>query len=435
MGFTDRLKHAWDVFLNKDPTRDRAFYGSGYSMNPDRIRFTRGNEKTVVTAIYNRIALDCAAIEIEHVELDHNERYIKTIDSKLNNCLTIEANVDQTGRAFRHDVVASMLDEGVIAIVPTVYSSDPFKGTFDVDTMRVGKIIEWFPKAVRVRVYDENSGMHKEIVMPKALVCIVENPFYAVMNEHGSVASRLLRKLSLLDSVDEQSSSGKLDLIIQLPYIVKSEARKIQANNRRKEIEQQLTSSKYGIAYTDGTEKITQLNRSLENNLMAQVQYLQELMYSQFGITQSIMDGTANEETMTNYYSRTIEPIMAAITDEIKRKFLTKTARSQRKSILYFKDPFKLVPVSSIPDLADKLTRNEVMSSNEIRQIMGMKPSNDPGADELRNKNINQAKEDEMGGLGGLPIQAPEALDGTEKETLDGFDEQIAELERMLGGD
>lgn len=429
MGFLDRLQHGWNAFLNKDPTMKRS-YGVGYSMNPDRIRFTRGNERSIITAIYNRIALDSAATDICHAKLDDNKRFSSEINSKLNNCLTVEANLDQTGRAFLQDVVVSMLDEGVVAIAPIDTTVNPKTGSFDIESMRTAKVLEWYPNDVRIRVYNERTGMKEEMIVSKRTVAIIENPFYAVMNEPNTISQRLLRKLVLLDAVDEQSSSGKLDLIIQLPYIVKSEARKIQANNRRKEIEEQLTNSKYGVAYTDGTEKITQLNRSLENNLMNQIQYLQDLLYSQLGITQSIMDGTANEETMINYYSRTIEPIMSAISDEIKRKFLTKTARTQKQTIYFYRNPFKLIPVSQISDIADKFTRNEIMTSNEIRQLIGMKPSSDPSADELRNKNLNQAS-------GEQPV-SPD-MDGyddsnyeSEMGQLNNIDAQIAELEGLL---
>ena len=394
--FASRVKSAWNAFFNKDPTVEYKDFGtSSYYYRPDRPRFSRGNERSIVTAVLNRIAMDCAAVDIKHVRLDDNERYVETIKSGLNECLTLDANVDQTGRSFIQDVVMSMFDEGCVAVIPVDTTRNPNDtDSYDILTMRTGKILEWFPKHVKIQAYDENTGEKKDITLPKSDVAIVENPLYAVMNEPNSTLQRLMRKLSLLDIVDEQTSSGKLDLIIQLPYIIKSEARKQQAEERRKSIEQQLSGSKYGIAYTDGTEHITQLNRPVENTLMTQIEYLTSMLYSQLGITKEIMDGTADEKTMLNYNSRTIEPILSAITDEMKRKFLTKTARTQGQSIAFFKDPFSLVPVSEISDIADKFTRNEIMTSNEIRQIVGMKPSDDPGADELRNKNLNQKAED-----------------------------------------
>lgn len=386
---SSRLKHAWNAFFNKDPTYYNSI-GSGYSYRPDRPRLTRGNEKTIVNSVYNRIALDVAAVDILHVRLDDNGRYLETLNSGLNNCLTLEANIDQSGRDFIHDIVMSMLDEGCVAVVPVDTSVKPtVGGGFDILTMRTGKILEWYPKHIKVRVYNENTGQKEDIVVPKRIAAIVHNPLYAVINEPNSTMQRLIRKLNLLDAVDEQSSSGKLDLIIQLPYVIKTEARRKQAENRRKDIEQQLEGSKFGIAYTDGTERITQLNRPVENTLMSQVEYLTSMLYSQLGITQGIMDGTADEKTMLNYYNRTIEPFLSAIVDAMKRTFLTKTARSQKQSVEFFRDPFKLVPVSQISEIADKFTRNEIMSSNEIRQIIGMKPSSDPKADELRNKNLN----------------------------------------------
>lgn len=393
--FGSRLKHAWNVFRSRDPTADFRDTGASYYYRPDRPKFTRGNERSITTSVLNRIALDVSAIDIRHVRLDENGRFLEEINSGLNNCLTLSANMDQTGRAFKQDVVMSMLDEGCVAIVPTDTTTDP-KATdsYDVETMRVGKIIQWRPRHVQVRIYNEQTGNKEEIWLPKKMVAIVENPLYAVMNEPNSTMQRLVHKLGLLDITDEQTASGKLDLIIQLPYVIKTDARRQQAENRRKDIEMQLAGSKYGIAYTDGTEKITQLNRSLENNLMKQVEYLTNQLYSQLGITQTILDGTADEKTMLNYYSRTIEPIVSAIADEMKRKFLTKTARTQNQSIEFFRDPFKLVPVNDIAEIADKFTRNEIMTSNEIRQIVGMKPSDDPKADELRNSNIAETKED-----------------------------------------
>lgn len=393
--FASRLKHAWNIFRNRDPTAEFMDAGASYYNRPDRPRFTRGNERSITTSVLNRIALDASAIDILHVRLDKNGRFLEEINSGLNNCLTLSANTDQTGRAFKQDVVMSMLDEGCVAIVPTDTTMNPkVTDSYDIETMRVGKIIQWRPQHVQVRLYNEQTGKKEEIWLPKKMVAIVENPLYAVMNEPNSTMQRLIHKLGLLDITDEQTASGKLDLIIQLPYVIKTDARRQQAENRRKDIEMQLAGSKYGIAYTDGTEKITQLNRSLENNLMKQVEYLTNQLYSQLGITQTILDGTADEKTMLNYYSRTIEPIVSAIADEMKRKFLTKTARTQNQSIEFFRNPFKLVPVNDIAEIADKFTRNEIMTSNEIRQIVGMKPADDPKADELRNSNIAETKED-----------------------------------------
>lgn len=391
MGFRDRLQHAWNAFMNKDPTNYYQHMGASYSHRPDRPRLTRGNEKTIVTSVYNRMALDVAAINIRHCRLDKDERYTETINSGLNNCLTLEANCDQTGRAFLQDVVMSMLDEGCVAIVPIDTSLDPtVTGSYDILSMRTGKILEWYPAHVKVRVYNDRTGNKEDILLPKSTVGIVENPLYAIINEPNSTMQRLIRKLSLLDGVDEQTSAGKLDLIIQLPYVIKSDARRQQAEQRRKDIEMQLSGSKYGIAYADGTERITQLNRPLENNLLKQVEYLTNLLFSQLGITQAILDGTADEQAMLNYYNRSIAPIAYAIVDEMKRKFLTKTARSQMQSISCFRDPFKLVPINNIAEIADKFTRNEIMTSNEIRQVIGMKPSSDPKADQLVNSNISQ---------------------------------------------
>ncbi|MDD2285618.1 MAG: phage portal protein [Paludibacter sp.] len=390
-----RLKHAWNAFFNKDPTDYFKNVGTGYTYRPDRPRLTRGNERSIVTSVYNRLALDASSVNIQHVRLDENNRFLSVIDSGLNGCLTVEANLDQTGRAFIQDIVMSMLDEGCVAIVPVDTTDNPeITGSYDIYSMRTGQILEWYPKHIRVRVYNERTGRKQDIPLAKNAVAIIENPLYAVINEPNSTMQRLVRKLNLLDAIDEQSGSGKLDLIIQLPYVIKTEARRQQAENRRKDIENQLAGSKYGIAYTDGTERITQLNRSVENNLMKQIEYLTSMLYSQLGITQSILDGTADEKTMLNYYNRTIEPILSAIVDEMKRKFLTKTARSQLQSISFFRDPFKLVPVNEISEIADKFTRNEIMTSNEIRQIIGMKPSDDPKADELRNKNLSEPKSD-----------------------------------------
>lgn len=386
-----RLKHAWNAFLSREPTHYYQGLGRGYSYRPDRPRLTRGNERSIVTSVLNRIALDAAAINIQHVRLDENGRFLSTVDSGLNNCLTLEANMDQTARAFIHDIVMSMMDEGCVAIVPVDTTLNPdVTGAYDIVTMRAGQILEWYPQHVKVRVYNDRRGEKEDILVPKSTVGIVENPLYAVMNEPNSTLQRLIRKLNLLDAVDEQAGSGKLDLIIQLPYVIKTEARRAQAEKRRKDIEEQLSGSKYGIAYTDGTEHIVQLNRAVENNLMTQIEYLTSMLYSQLGITKGVMDGSADEQTMLNYYNRTIEPILAAVVDEMKRKFLTKTARSQLQSISFFRDPFKLVPVGELSEIADKFTRNEIMSSNEIRQIIGMKPSKDPKADELRNKNLSE---------------------------------------------
>lgn len=395
MGITDRLQHAWNAFVNNE-NRSR-YYDRGHisSYKPDRVRFTRGNERSIVTSVYNRLALDASSMSIKHVRLDDNGRFTEEVNSGLQYCLNTEANIDQTGRAFLQDVVMSMLDEGCVAIVPVDTTINPMlSGSYEINTMRTAKILEWYPAHVRVRLYNDRKGIHEELILPKANVAIIENPLYAVINEPNSTMQRLIRKLNLLDVVDEQTSSGKLDLIIQLPYVIKSDARRKQAEERRKDIEMQLSGSKYGIAYTDGTERITQLNRPAENNLMNQVQYLTDMLYSQLGLTQSILDGSADDKTMLNYYNRTIEPILAAIVDEIKRKFLTKTARAQKQTIMYFRDPFKLVPVNDIAEIADKFTRNEIMTSNEIRQIVGMKPSNDPEADELRNKNLNKSAEE-----------------------------------------
>lgn len=389
-----RFKNAWNAFRNREPTKVFQDIGYGYSYRPDRFRLTRGNERSIVTSVYNRIALDVAAIDIRHVKLDAEGQFCDVVQSGLNNCLSTETNLDQTGRAFIQDAVMSMMDEGCIAIVPVDTDDDPDDTTgYQILSMRVGRIRDWYPKHIRVELYNEETGRKQDIVVPKSTVAIVENPLYAVINEPNSTMQRLIRKLNLLDAVDEQSSSGKLDLIIQLPYVIKTEARRKQAEKRRKDIEQQLAGSKYGIAYTDGTERITQLNRSLENNLMKQIEYLTSMLYSQLGITQSILDGTADDKTMLNYYNRTIEPIIAAIVDEMKRKFLSKTARSQNKSIKFFRDPFKLVPVADLAEISDKFTRNEIATSNEIRQVIGWKPSDDPKADELRNSNLSQPNE------------------------------------------
>lgn len=394
LNLSTRLAHAWNAFTSRDPTQ-YIITGPGYSSRPDRPRLSRGNEKSIATSIFNRIALDVSSVNIKHCRLDKNGRYVEDIDSGLNNCLNLEANKDQTGRAFIQDVVLSMLDEGCVALVPVETTIDPkSSNSYQIDSMRTGKITEWYPDTVRVRLYNDRTGEKEEILLPKNQVAIIENPLYAVVNEYNSTMQRLIRKLSLLDVTDEQTASGKLDLIIQLPYVIKTETRRQQVERRRKDIIDQLAGSQYGIAYTDGTEKITQLNRSLENNLLKQVEYLTNMVYSQLGITQSVLDGTADEKTMLNYMNRTVEPIISAIVDELKRKFLTKTARSQLQSIVYFRDPFRLVPVNDIAEIADKFTRNEIMTSNEIRQIVGMQPSKDPKADKLVNSNISQAKQD-----------------------------------------
>ena len=412
------LKHAWNLFASEEgPVRNRDFnYGYGSSISPTRTVFTRGNERTVVTAVYNRIAIDAAAIDIKHVELDEAGRYKGDIKSGINNCLTVEANIDQTSRQFMLDVITSMLDEGCVAVVPVDTTKDPnITGGYDIDTMRVGRITQWYPDRVTVLLYNERTGRKEEVTVPKKYTAIIENPLYAVMNEPNSTMQRLIRKLALMDSVDEESSSGKLDLIIQLPYLVKTEAKRQAAEERRAQIEEQLKGSKYGVAYIDGSEHVTQLNRSVENNLMKQIEYLTTLLYSQLGITQGVLDGTADENTMNNYYNRTIEPILSAIVDEFHRKFLTKTARSQRQSIQYFRDPFKLIPVNEVSEIADKFTRNEILSSNEVRQIIGMRPSKDPAADELRNKNLSQSK------TSGLPVQ--ETVEDPVNEKEDNKDE------------
>lgn len=396
MGFIERVQRGWNAFRNRELPSNYRDMGVSYSYRPDRIRLTRGNERSIVTSIFNRIALDVSSVNIKHCKLDENERFVSVVNSGLNSCLNLEANIDQTGRAFMQDVVMSMLDEGCVAIVPTDTSLDPNStSSYDILSLRTGKILEWYPDNVKVRVYNEHTGKKEDIIVKKSTVAIVENPLYAVINEPNSTMQRLIRKLSLLDITDEQTASGKLDLIIQLPYVIKTEARRQQADQRRKDIEMQLAGSKYGIAYTDGTEKITQLNRSLENNLLKQVESLTNTLYSQLGITQTILDGTADEKTMLNYNNRTIEPIVSAIVDEMKRKFLTKTARTQHQSIMFFRDPFKLVPVNNIAEIADKFTRNEILTSNEIRQIIGMKPSDDPKADELINSNIAQPQNGE----------------------------------------
>lgn len=421
MSFGSRLKHAWNAFTGNIQMNYRDL-GMSYSYRADRPRMSRGNERSIVTSVYNRIALDVAALNVQHVRLDENGRFLSVVDDGLNNCLTLEANVDQTARSFIQDVVISMFDEGSVAIVPVDTTTDPnVSGSYDIQSLRVGQILDWYPQYIRTRVYNEQTGRKEDIVVPKSAVAIIENPLYAVINEPNSTMQRLIRKLNLLDVIDEQSGSGKLDLIIQLPYVIKTEARRQQAENRRKDIESQLSGSKYGIAYTDSTEHITQLNRSVNNNLMSQIEYLTSMLYSQLGITQSILDGTADEKTMLNYNNRTIEPIISAIVDEMKRKFLTKTARSQRQSISFFRDPFKLVPVNEIAEIADKFTRNEIMTSNEIRQVVGMKPSDDPRADELRNKNLS-----EPSGSDQQSEEAPITTDNSVEESASDLDDKIS---------
>lgn len=390
--FGSRLRHAWNAFLNRDPPG--RLYGGGYSYRPDRVRLNRGNDRTILTAILSRIAMDAASITINHVRLDENGRYSETVDSGLNVCLNLSANKDQTGRALRYDMFLSVLDEGVIALVPVDMDVDVETGEESIESMRVGKVKEWYPDDVRLEVYNDHTGQREELTLPKSRVALIENPFYAVMNEPNGTIQRLIRKLNLMDVIDEQVGSGKLDLIIQLPYVVRSDKQKERADERRAEVERQLAGSKYGIAYTDGTEHITQLNRSLENNLLKTVEYLTNMAYSQLGITPEIMNGTADDKVMTNYENRTIEPLVAAAVDEMRRKFLTKAQRDSGESILYFRDPFKLAPVSMVAEMADKFTRNEIMTSNEFRQVIGMKPSKDPKADELRNSNISASKEE-----------------------------------------
>lgn len=395
-GFLERLQHGWNAFRGRDRPNNYD-YGVGYSVRPDRVRTRIGNERSIINAIYNRIALDVSSHKILHVRVDENDRYREKITGHLNDCLTLEANIDQTSRAFYQDVVISMFDEGCVAIIPTDATVDPSKSaSFDIKSLRTAKIIQWYPKAVMVEAYNEDTGKKEQKIFLKKYICIIENPFYSVMNEPNSILQRLIRKLVMLDAIDEQSNAGKLDLIIQLPYVIKSDQRRAQAERRRKEIEDQLSGTKYGIAYTDGTEKITQLNRPIENNLMDQIEYLTQVLYSQLGITPEILSGNADEKTMLNYTTRIVEPILSAIVDEMKRKFLSKTARTQGQSIIFTSEPFRLVPVNNIADIADKFTRNEVLSPNEIREIIGFKPVDDPAADELRNRNINQNGEEQM---------------------------------------
>lgn len=394
-----RIAHAWSAFTSRDPTGQNMSLGLGYSFRPDRVRFTRGNEKSIVTSMFNRIAIDAAGVSIRHCRLDKDGRYKEDMDSELNRCLTLEANIDQTGRAFIQDVVMSMLDEGCVAIVPVdtiskgVTANPALTDSYDVTSMRTGKIVEWYPKHVKVRLYNDSTGEKEEILFLKKTVGIVENPLYAIVNEPNSNTQRLVRKLSLLDISDEKVASGKLDLIVQLPYVVRTPTRRKEAESRIRDIEEQLANSKYGVAYTEGTEKVIQLNRSVENNLLKQIELLTATVYSQLGITEEVLNGTADEKTMLNYYNRTIEPIVSAIVDELKRKFLSKTAMTQGQTIAMFRDPFRLVPIDNIAEIADKFTRNEIMTSNEIRQVIGMKPSSDPKADQLRNRNISQPED------------------------------------------
>lgn len=413
--FSDRLKHAWNAFMNKDPTVERysSEVGPGYGIKPDRMYLRPASEKSIINTIITRFSVDCASIDIRHVRLDEQGRFLETIDSKFNNCLSVEANVDQTGRALLQDIVASMLDEGVVAVVPTDTTSNPQNGSYDILEMRAGKIIQWYPKHVQVRLYNETTGLKEDLTLEKEQVAIIENPFYQIMNTPNSTMARLRRKMALLDVVDDQNASKKLNMIIQLPYIVRNETKRKEAEKRRAEMEKQLAESKYGVAYMDGTEKITQINRPLDTGLQEQIQNLQEMLLSQLGVTLEILNGTANSDTMTNYYNRIIEPIMTAIAEEFIRKFLTQTARTQRQSVQFFRDPFKLVPVDKMADLADKFTRNEILTSNEVRQIVGMLPSQDPSADELRNKNISASDEEQHLDINGNPIEgAPEGEQG-----------------------
>lgn len=409
--FGSRIKNAWNAFRSRDPTSVRKFdHGIGYSRRPDRVRLSLGTERSIVAALYNRIAIDVASISLRHVRVDQNDKYVATIQSYLNGCLTLSANLDQTARAFIQDAVLTMFEDGCVALVPVETSEDPnTTGSYDIYQLRVGRVTEWYPQEVKLSVYDERDGLHHEVIMRKDAVAIIENPLYVVMNEPNSTLRRLVRKLNLLDGVDEQTSSGKLDLIVQLPYTIKSEARMKQAEERRKAIEEQLTGSKYGIAYIDGTERIVQLNRAVENNLLNQIEYLTKIVFNQVGVTEGVFYGEANEQEMLNYHNRTIEPIISALTDGMTRAFLSKTAYTQGQRIMFFRDPFKLVPVSQIADIADKFTRNEVLSSNELRAIVGYKPVDDARADELRNKNLNVSNENPAGSG---PITGDESGDG-----------------------
>lgn len=384
-----RIRHAWNAFTNRDDEIGFKSHGvTMYGSRPDRSRLTFSNERSLISSIYTRLSIDIASINIRHIRLDGNNRYVEDVNSGLNNCLTLEANIDQAARAFRQDITMTLFDRGVVAVVPVDTSVDPAIGGFDIKTMRVGEIVAWHPKHVRVNLYNDEKGIREEVTVEKKFVAIVENPLYAVMNEQNSTLQRLIRKLNLLDTVDEQSSSGKLDLIIQLPYVIKSEARRDQAEQRRKDIEYQLKGSQYGIAYTDGTEKITQLNRPVENNLLSQIEYLTKMLYGQLGLTEEVMNGTADEKAMLNYYNRTVDPVLVSIVEAMRRAFLTQTARTQKQTVMYFRDPFKLVPTEVMVEMVDKFTRNEVLTANEIRAIFGVKPSIDPKADELRNSNM-----------------------------------------------
>jgi hypothetical protein len=426
--FTDRLQHAWNAFTNKDPTiNDYQYTGEyGSSYRPDRPRLSRGNERSIATSVFNRIAMDAASVSMFHVKTDQNGRFISYVNSGLNNCLTLEANKDQTGRAFIQDAVLSMLDEGCVALVPVDTSINPaVSGSVDIETIRVGKIKEWFPNHVKVELYNDQTGLNQDITLPKNTIGIIENPLYAVINEPNSTLQRLVRKLILLDSVDNQSSSGKLDLIMQLPYVIKTEARRKEAEKRKKDLEEQLSGSKYGIGYIDGTEKVTQLNRPVENNLMKQIEYLTSMLYSQLGITTSVLDGTADEKTMLNYYNRTVEPILAAIADELKRKFLSKTARTQGQSIIYIKDPFKMLTLDNLAEIADKLVRNEVTSKNEIRQAIGMQPSSDPKADQLQNPNMPQTNDTQVQDQNGNGSTVGDAQDKIFNDTMDSLNSDV----------
>lgn len=391
-----RIQHAWNAFNTRAPTGESYIeIGVGSSNRPDRLLLRSTNERSIIMSVYNRIAMDVASVNLQHVRVDDSGKFKETIQSSLNNILTIEANIDQTTKVFIQDIILSMFDEGCVAVVPIDTTINPkLSGSYEIQTMRTGKILEWYPQHIRVRIYNEKTGYKEDLTLPKSMVAIIENPLYAVMNEPNSTLKRLIRKLNILDAIDEQSGSGKLDLIIQLPYIIKTDARRAQADQRRKDIEGQLSGSKYGIAYTDGTEKITQLNRPAENNLMAQIQYLTSMLFSQLGLTEEVFNGKADEVTMLNYNSRTVIPCLFAITDEFKRKFLTQTARTQKQSVMFFMDAFKLVPAKELANIADKFTRNEILSSNEIRSIIGYKPSPDPAADELRNKNLNQPQDE-----------------------------------------
>lgn len=426
--FTERIQHAWNAFMNRDPTVSNNFnasYVTGY--RPDRVRLTRGNERSIITAIYNRIAIDVSSVDIKHVRLDEEERYLETIKSGLTEALTVSANIDQTGRDLVRDIVLSLFDEGCVAVVPVDTTLNPLiSGSYDIQSLRTGKVTRWYPEYVTINLYNQHTGRREDITLPKKVVAIIENPLYAVMNEPNSTLQRLIRKLNQLDYIDEQSTSGKLDLIIQLPYIVKSEARRKQAEQRRKDIEMQLAGSKYGIAYTDGTERITQLNRAVENNMWQEIKDLTQMLYNQLGMTEAILDGTADEKARLNYMETTVKPVLNAIVDEMARKFLTKTARTQGQTVMYFSDPFSLVPVSDIAEIADKFTRNEILTPNEIRQIIGRKPSDDPQADKLRNRNINQSDEAMMQEQGMMPEM------GEEDDSAD-YDEQIAQLDEVEG--